>query len=93
MEMNMHKIVFSGLVIAAILVATPHKVEARDDYPWCAQFTDGSGVFSCAFVSFSQCLATVSGVGGLCMLNPARAFALPTIELRRVPARRHSARR
>jgi hypothetical protein len=92
MEMNMHKIVFGVLAVAAILVATRRNVEARYDYPWCAQFADDGGAFNCAFVSFDQCLATVSGVGGFCMRNPARALALPTFDSHRGLAPRHSAR-
>jgi hypothetical protein len=59
--MSMRKIVFTGLALAAILAALPGKGKALYKYPWCAQFADGSGIFSCAFATFNQCLAAVSG--------------------------------
>jgi hypothetical protein len=93
MEMNMRTIVFTMLAVAALTAASPRKADAQYAYPWCAQFTDGSGVFSCAFVTFGQCLATVSGIGGFCVRNPVYTFVLPTNELRRVPTHRRSARR
>lgn len=45
-------------------------VEAQN-YPWCAQYDGGSngGAMNCGFVSFEQCLATVSGIGGFCIQN------------------------
>jgi hypothetical protein len=108
MEMNMRKSVFLVPAMAVIIVAWPQTGNAHYDYsqyvypqyvyPWCAQFADDSGIFSCTFATYGQCRATVTGIGGYCMINPARTFAPPTFappktELRRVPARRHSARR
>jgi hypothetical protein len=89
----MRKCVFMVPALAVIMVASPQTGNAHYDYPWCAQFADGSGIFSCTFVTYGQCLASVTGIGGFCMINPALTFAPPTIELRRVPARRRSARR
>jgi Protein of unknown function (DUF3551) len=41
------------------------------NYPWCAQYSDGplGGATNCGFVSFQQCLATVTGIGGFCVRN------------------------
>jgi hypothetical protein len=41
------------------------------NYPWCAQYSDGplGGATNCGFVSFQQCLATDTGIGGFCVRN------------------------
>ena len=47
-------------------------IPAKAQYaPWCAQFLDRSGVRECTFPSFRACEATVSGIGGFCLQNPA----------------------
>ena len=38
--------------------------------PWCA-IMDSDGTTQCNFYSQQQCLATISGVGGECIRNPA----------------------
>jgi hypothetical protein len=40
------------------------------NYPWCATYggRDGGGE-NCGFVTFQQCLATLSGMGGFCNRN------------------------
>jgi hypothetical protein len=44
--------------------------QARD-YPWCAQYNERtSGGQNCGFVTFAQCQAAISGVGGFCQPNP-----------------------
>jgi Protein of unknown function (DUF3551) len=41
-----------------------------DPYPWCAAYGDDmSGVSNCGFLTWEQCMATVSGVGGFCEPN------------------------
>jgi hypothetical protein len=87
------RIVPTALMLAAMLVSLPRNGEAHYDYPWCAQFADAGGGLSCAFANYAQCLVTVSGVGGLCMQNPAGAFGPPKVEWRRAKPRRHSAHR
>ena len=43
---------------------------AAIEYPWCAQYGRfGGGGRNCGFVSFQQCMATVSGIGGFCERN------------------------
>jgi hypothetical protein len=40
------------------------------NYPWCAYYSGGrGGATNCGFISFDQCMATVSGIGGICMRN------------------------
>ena len=41
------------------------------NYPWCAYYGGGDmgGGTNCGFISFDQCMGTVSGIGGICMRN------------------------
>jgi len=56
----------SGICVAIVGIET--RAEAQN-YPWCAQYNDGSGSKNCGFTTFQQCLADVSGVGGFCTQN------------------------
>jgi len=38
--------------------------------PWCA-IMDNNGTMQCNYSSQQQCLQTISGIGGECILNPA----------------------
>jgi hypothetical protein len=62
------RFVLLGLVGAAAVLATPARAQ---NYPWCAQYSGRAlgGAMNCGFVSFAQCMATVSGIGGFCMQN------------------------
>jgi hypothetical protein len=41
------------------------------DGPWCAEYYGrGGGGTNCGFHTYGQCLATISGVGGICRPNP-----------------------
>ncbi len=42
----------------------------RWNYPWCAEITSDKTTPECSYESQAQCLATVWGVGGMCVLNP-----------------------
>jgi hypothetical protein len=47
---------------------------AATQYPWCAEYgggRDGIAATSCGFVSWNQCMATVTGMGAICVENPA----------------------
>ena len=60
------------IALAAIMAvnAFAQPVEAATEYPWCAQYGRwGGGGRNCGFVSFQQCMATVSGIGGFCERN------------------------
>jgi hypothetical protein len=50
--------------IAATMLATAARAQ---NYPWCALYKEGA--VNCGFTTFQQCLATVSGSGGLCTQN------------------------
>jgi hypothetical protein len=56
--------------ICAAIVAVGTRAQAQN-YPWCAQHSDGTGSKNCGFATFQQCLADVSGVGGFCTQNRA----------------------
>jgi hypothetical protein len=55
-----------ALALGAAWAATGTSAKAQD-YPWCANYTKGST--SCSFVTFEQCMADVSGIGGFCERN------------------------
>lgn len=44
------------------------------DYPWCSRTSATGFNPSCSFTSFNQCMATVSGQAGDCMVNPLLAY-------------------
>ncbi len=72
--------------LAALIVGLagdPRPSAARPWYPWCAQYADRSGVTSCMFMSFDQCLATVRGIGGSCVQNWYPAPGEPRYDRRR----------
>ena len=62
------RFVLLGLVGAATVLGTPAQAQ---NYPWCAQYSGRAlgGAMNCGFVSFAQCMATVSGIGGFCVQN------------------------
>ena len=58
--------------LAAAMVALFGEVSpsaAREWYPWCAQSADTRNITECAFTTFAQCQASVSGIGGSCIQN------------------------
>ena len=55
-----------GAVIGVAALAGPAEAQ---NYPWCAIYDTGEAAYNCGFVTFEQCLATVHGIGGTCMLN------------------------
>ena len=64
------KLLLSALAVitASAVLGTPAHAQ---NYPWCAQYGSGAlgGAINCGFVSFSQCMATVTGIGGFCVVN------------------------
>jgi hypothetical protein len=57
----------SILVVAIILIAGPVQAQSL---PWCA-IMDTDGNTQCNYSTEQQCLQTLSGIGGRCILNPA----------------------
>jgi Protein of unknown function (DUF3551) len=56
-----------GVLVSVAANATPAKAQ---NYPWCAQYGGGfGGASNCGFVSYDQCMQTLSGMGGFCVAN------------------------
>jgi Protein of unknown function (DUF3551) len=55
-----------GIVLVASAIGT--SAEAQN-YPWCAYYGDDFGGTNCGFVSYDQCMMTVTGIGGFCDRN------------------------
>jgi hypothetical protein len=55
----------------ALLLAVPSPATAEVQYPWCAQYRPPLDATNCGFTSYPQCMATISGIGGICYPNPA----------------------
>ena len=67
------RLAFSALaLIFAVTISGEARAQMGDPYPWCAEYTGAGlgGSKNCYFMTFQQCLATVSGVGGFCSPNP-----------------------
>lgn len=56
--------------IASLIVAHGGFAQSAYDYPWCAVYTKTNGATSCYYTSFQQCMATILGIGGICVRNP-----------------------
>ena len=56
------------LVVCVGLAGVGKSAEAQN-YPWCAHLGTGFESTNCGFTTFQQCMDTVSGIGGFCMLN------------------------
>jgi hypothetical protein len=69
----------ASLTIAALLAAGAATLAgatpaAAIDYPWCVQ---GRGIGipgDCSYTSYAQCMASASGRGLYCNVNPRTAF-------------------
>lgn len=68
----------SGALLVALLAA-PTAGQAQT-YPWCSRY-DWS-TYNCGFSTLQQCLANVSGIGGICERN-AHYYAQQPREPRR----------
>jgi hypothetical protein len=56
--------------LLALIAFSSIDVARADPYRWCAVFgSQHSGATSCYSVTWEQCMATVSGVGGFCAPN------------------------
>jgi hypothetical protein len=61
----MKKLLFAYAIL--IVSAAGGRPAVAQNYPWCADYA--SGGTNCGFVTFQQCLATLSGMGGFCNRN------------------------
>jgi hypothetical protein len=65
--MRSMRFILPALTVAALFA--PGSSHA-DPYKWCADYGgNGSGGRNCGFVTWDQCMATVSGIGGFCEPN------------------------
>ena len=80
---------FVALMLTTAVAFAPRPATAAYNLPWCAQYYD-SNITSCAFTSYQQCMATISGIGGLCIQNFRYAFHPPYADPRRAKPRRDS---
>ena len=62
------RLLLAVLSICVGLVSMGKNAEAQN-YPWCAHYGTGFGGINCGFTTFQQCMDTVSGIGGFCMVN------------------------
>lgn len=89
----MKNFLFASALLAGIVATSTH-ADAQN-YPWCAHYSGrGGGATNCGFTTFDQCMATVSGIGGLCLRNtqyvPTGAIRIPHTRVRRrLRHRRH----
>jgi hypothetical protein len=77
--MSVRAAILAGAVLAAASAATP---ASAIEYPWCAQYGRDGGR-NCGFVSFAQCMTTVSGIGGSCERNSFYTAPPPPTRKRR----------
>ncbi len=54
--------VLLAILLGMVAAAAPSEAQ---DYPWCALYAK-DGDTHCFFMSYEQCMATVSGIGGFC---------------------------
>ena len=65
------------LVVLLVAIAGSAGPARAQEYPWCAHYDMGDEALNCGFVSYAQCMATVSGIGGSCMANNTYRPAAP----------------
>jgi hypothetical protein len=71
--------VIRAAIISVLVVISTTKTpyaEGNASSQYCAQFSDGTSP-SCSFVTLAQCEESISGVGGICNINPATAYQPP----------------
>ncbi|MGE5165401.1 MAG: DUF3551 domain-containing protein [Sphingobacteriales bacterium] len=82
--MRHRTILLAALSVPAALALTPAHAYERpyDPYRWCAVYSGkGGGASNCGFLTWQQCMDTVSGIGGFCepnqFYNPRGAAGRP----------------
>lgn len=60
---------FAVAVAVPVVLLMHMDTAAAQNYPWCAQYGLRGGARNCGFVTYQQCMATVSGIGGYCEPN------------------------
>jgi hypothetical protein len=83
----MSKLQYAMLASCAIALAglAGTGAAAARDYPWCAQGQGYGYPGECAYQTYQQCLASVSGRLLYCGVNPRVAYRQPPLPRRRAP--------
>jgi hypothetical protein len=67
-------VILTILTLGGAVLLLPYDASAQSarHYAWCAQYSggDSGGAANCYFRTRTQCMNTVSGVGGYCEPNP-----------------------
>ena len=71
----MRHFVFAAVSAVAVLTAVGSNSAAAQDYPYCLKGRDWGWPGLCHFWTYEQCLASASGTGSYCGVNPRYAFA------------------
>jgi hypothetical protein len=62
----MTRVLIAAGALTVVLAAVPAPSQAQT-YPWCSRY-DWS-TYNCGFSTLQQCLANISGIGGICEPN------------------------
>ena len=66
-----YKFLTGGAALTAAMLLAGAPAQAADEWPWCAHYGAlGMGATNCGFANQAQCMAAISGVGGICQTNP-----------------------
>lgn len=67
----MRKTFIIAAAALAAVAAVPSSAVRADPYKWCAIYAGpgGDSGTNCGFVTLAQCRETISGIGGVCVLN------------------------
>jgi hypothetical protein len=63
-------ILLATIGLAVVGATRPAAAQSAYDYPWCAIYGDKSGAQACYYKTYSQCMATMTGIGGTCIRSP-----------------------
>ena len=67
---------------ALMASVTAGHAQSAYDYPWCAIYTNKSGAQACYYASYAQCMATMQGIGGMCIESPYYHGGAPRVRER-----------
>jgi Protein of unknown function (DUF3551) len=77
-----------GVFVTILFIEKPAEAQ---NYPWCAEYGGTpSGPTNCGFVTFQQCLDTVSGIGAAELAGSASEIICISLRLDRIHQRRRS---
>jgi uncharacterized protein DUF3551 len=82
-----HSLLLLGIFVVTVAAGTGAEAQ---NYPWCAQYSGSmGGSMNCGFATHEQCMATVSGAGGFCVVNTQYQPPVPGLSHRQ-PGKRHA---